>query len=313
HSSVWRAGYTPEYETTMYNTAGTTWSSEVMPMESNDPWSHGRTVLYCITPPLQKDIRTSEHSLFGGILNRLHFGGSTSTSSSPGLHPSLFSRSHERFPPPPPPTQKTFTGGIFYGDYGPHGPEIISVSLNSASSLAVETTDEVQGWVPNFDFVGEGRGERRLSLTALKITGDPNVPSGRLTFASVDKIETFGEKDKGRFHSSCDCAFECDCWVLGDEGYAVEGCVSGYGKTAMSSPRVYTNPCWGTAKMYILRQRCEGGERERMRDGRGGTIAMMRTEEEDNHWACLLKFEGDMKTSFVLREFDIKDPPKFCK
>ena len=216
-------------------------------------------------------------------------------------------------PPPPPPTQREFTGGMFYGDYGPHGPEIISVSLDSMSSMAVETTDVVDGWVPKF----EDGTKKRLSITALKVTGDPNVPAGRLTFASSSELKKFGEvPPSGDPGSNCSCQNPCDCWVLRDEGYEVEGYMDGYGKTAMSRPNVYSNPKWSEARMYVLRSFCGGGEEERTRDGRGGvgaTITMTEGEREEFHWACLLKFTGDMKTSFALREFNIEDPPKFGK
>jgi hypothetical protein len=122
--------------------------------------------------------------------------------------------------------------------------------------MAVETTDVVDGWVPKF----EDGDKRRLSITALKVTGDPNVPAGRLTFASSSSLKKIGEvPPSGDPGSNCSCQNPCDCWVLRDEGYEVEGYLDGYGKTAMSSPNVYSNPKWSEARMYVLRSFCGGG------------------------------------------------------
>jgi hypothetical protein len=72
--------------------------------------------------------------------------------------------------------------GLYIGDYGPHGPEIVHLR-----------------WV-------EGG-----MLCGLKITGDPNVPAGKATFVSSG---TAYRSSVASFEN-CSCGFACACHVLG--------------------------------------------------------------------------------------------------
>jgi len=193
---------------------------------------------------------------------------------------------HERIPYPLRPSDAVFKGGIFSGNYGPHGPEVVLVE----TGRGVEEREEISTVVEPFPPTRRTRGpntQETKALTCCKITGDPNVPAGRLTFKSTTCITWLGSSKFQHSLASCNCQYGCDCGVLTSVGTNVYGYVSGLAKTAAASPRPYTDPTWSEAKVFIY---------------------MVQGE-----WGLLLRFQGTLLCSFRLEPFDWRDPPSFVE
>jgi len=95
---------------------------------------------------------------------------------------------YRKFIPSQPPFRHPFEG-TWIAQYGPHGIEILSISLvNPAEGLTPK--------FPNFDQPSPPFDGRRLVAT--KLTGDPNIPAGKTTFC-VDLSNHLGQTPPNRF------------------------------------------------------------------------------------------------------------------
>eukprot|EP00667_Euglena_gracilis_P012522 EG_transcript_12858 len=108
--------------------------------------------------------------------------------------------------------------GVYEGVFGPHGLELIHVSLAEGGQL--------QG---------------------LKVTGDPNVPAGELCFQSVGPFE---EAD-----ATCSCQYGCGCWRPDHDpsrGWELKGMYRVETKTAMHG---YQDPKWNAGRLLVCTRR----------------------------------------------------------
>ncbi|CAF0973435.1 unnamed protein product [Didymodactylos carnosus] len=76
--------------------------------------------------------------------------------------------------------------GIWVGDYGGHGPEFLY--LNTTDNFVCPLTIS-NGVVNRGDILNN-------VLTAIKISGDPNIPRGKVSFAALKQIEVNDTKDE---------------------------------------------------------------------------------------------------------------------
>lgn len=78
--------------------------------------------------------------------------------------------------------------GLWRGDFGPHGTEILCITICNLIS------------------------SRFTELVGLKCSGDPNVPCGEFAFRVPLTCESGGvESMRATTTFSCDCAFQCEC------------------------------------------------------------------------------------------------------
>ena len=170
--------------------------------------------------------------------------------------------------------------GLYAGRYGPHGDELVSVrSIGGA-------------------------------LVGVKVTGDPNVPAGKVTFRTVQGPAK-GPRDfeeESRNPLVCGgCQHSCDCLKEG----AFARPVAEYRAECKLAASGYGSPAWDTARLVVADERVEGGGEGRPAWKGGGTVVvpakvgkgMFRVREDSGKGrkAMLLVFEGQLKTSIKLR------------
>ena len=99
--------------------------------------------------------------------------------------------------------------GLHIGDFGPHGIEILHLR---------QTADGL--------------------VCGLKVTGDPNVPAGRLSFVTTGPlVPTDGGEEEESF-LRCDCIFGCACFSAAERrSVTIIGAAPAVAKTAMSGYR----------------------------------------------------------------------------
>mmetsp|Transcript_28665 Transcript_28665/g.54132 ORF Transcript_28665/g.54132 Transcript_28665/m.54132 type:complete len:420 (+) Transcript_28665:176-1435(+) len=139
--------------------------------------------------------------------------------------------------------------GLYMGEYGPHGPELIDI-----------------------------RGIAGGGCVGLKITGDPNVPAGKLTFRTVPgPFLPCEDTSKNPFSKrNCSCMFACDCNSARWEGCTFLGKYKILAKTAGTN---YSNP-----------------------QESGGTLFVAKTGTGE--WSLLLRFEEAFRSSISLKKFE---------
>eukprot|EP00667_Euglena_gracilis_P005055 EG_transcript_5085 len=112
--------------------------------------------------------------------------------------------------------------GLYEGLFGPHGLEVVHLSLHDGQ------------------------------LQGLKVTGDPYVPAGQLCFRSVGPLEA------GVAHP-CKCQHGCGCWTPTDiaDGWEVVGSLAVEARTASHG---FFQPHWNAGHLQVC-QRAPGGPR----------------------------------------------------
>ncbi|GMI30554.1 hypothetical protein TeGR_g9343 [Tetraparma gracilis] len=150
--------------------------------------------------------------------------------------------------------------GLYAGCYGPHGDELVHVAAGAGGGLL-------------------GR----------KVTGDPNVPAGKLTFRTVGKLE-----GGGGWGGGCGCEFACECPGGAErEGLEVEG---GYRAECKTARVEYRDAEWSAGRLLVVREG-EGSAWEGRGRGLGGRLL----ERDWGRDVLFLKFEGAIRTSIKLR------------
>uniref|UniRef100_A0A7S0E6W5 F-box domain-containing protein n=1 Tax=Hanusia phi TaxID=3032 RepID=A0A7S0E6W5_9CRYP len=133
--------------------------------------------------------------------------------------------------------------GLWRGAYGPHGTELICVSVCNLIS------------------------SRFTELVGLKCTGDPNVPSGELTFraplncdaplvsdaSNPGMLPVPGMPNGLRKMYHCTCSFHCDCprTCRGsrDDAIPVKAVYDGL---ALVAEHGFVNPTWNSGMVVVL-------------------------------------------------------------
>lgn len=117
--------------------------------------------------------------------------------------------------------------GVYYGIYGPHGYELVNVTVHrdvSSPSL----------------------------LEGLKVVGDPNVPAGELTFRSTGGLEAYRPW-------TCRCMFHrCDCFTEVELGGNEDPLIRVHGRVPVECRTAgvgFTSPSWNSGYMYIYEGR----------------------------------------------------------
>lgn len=154
------------------------------------------------------------------------------------------------------PTEPVATPGLaalnlepyFYGDYGPHGTELLHVNWGplplQRHSLPLLPDEVTHG------------------LRGLKVCGDPNVPAGRCSFAAWGDFLSAGEAMALQPRAgACSCMYACECFRPDELGSAdgtrpptieVVGAMVGTAKTAMTG---YRAPEDNPGRLVFFRKR----------------------------------------------------------
>ncbi len=144
-------------------------------------------------------------------------------------------------PPAPAPTTHPLAElcGVWMGEYGSHGLQLLLLSCDVTGLTPLHAAHtSIRG--PAADAARrEAVALESLELVAIKLTGDPNVPAGQVSFCAS------AAPRPGPYR--CRCCYGCAC--PGDEEAAV-GAV--YGARLQTAQHGFLNPRWNAAELAPL-------------------------------------------------------------
>jgi hypothetical protein len=187
-----------------------------------------------------------------------------------------------------------FEPGLYCGDYGPHGTEVIDVRLVERSS----TNDNDDDDDDDDELFDDEQSTSSLGLAGLKVTGDPNVPATRLTFITSGPFIPTNDHDNNnsrtRFACSCDVNMRCACPTAQEcTNIDVHGEFEIQCKTALAG---YRNPKMSNGRLIMFSKK----------RGRATTSTGEGKEEEGNTRVKLLMvFMGELRTSIQFRPYEL--------
>jgi hypothetical protein len=142
-------------------------------------------------------------------------------------------------PPAPAPHPLADLCGVWIGEYGSHGLQLLLLSCDVAALTPLHAAHTSVRGPPADAARREAVALESLDLVAIKLTGDPNVPAGQVSFCAS------AAPRPGAYR--CRCCYGCAC---PGEGEAAVGAV--YPARLQTAQHGFLNPRWNAAELAPL-------------------------------------------------------------
>ncbi len=141
--------------------------------------------------------------------------------------------------PPPAPAPLVELCGVWMGEYGSHGLQLLLLSCDVAALTPLHAAHTSIRGPPADAARREADALETLDLVAIKLTGDPNVPAGQVSFC------VSAAPRPGAYR--CRCCYGCAC---PGEGEPAVG--AAYSARLQTAQHGFLNPRWNAAELAPL-------------------------------------------------------------
>lgn len=147
----------------------------------------------------------------------------------------------QSFASPPPPAHPALAGlcGVWMGEYGSHGLQLLLLSCDVSALTPLHAAHTSIRGPPADAARREAVALESLDLVAIKLTGDPNVPAGQVSFC------VSAAPRPGAYR--CRCCYGCAC---PGEGEPAVG--AAYAARLQTAQHGFLNPRWNAAELAPL-------------------------------------------------------------
>jgi hypothetical protein len=144
-------------------------------------------------------------------------------------------------PPAPAPAAHALAElcGVWMGEYGSHGLQLLLLSCDVAGLTPLHAAHTSIRGPPADAGRREAEALESLDVVAIKLTGDPNVPAGQVSFCAS------AAPRPGAYR--CRCCYGCACPGEGEPGVAAV-----YAARLQTAQHGFLNPRWNAAELAPL-------------------------------------------------------------